>query len=181
MMGRNVKNSERIVRELIEEDAVYGEVVAQAGARIATISNVAGFQLMPGAQELITVLKASGLRLAVASSSRRSEVRRRLTHAGVIDQFEAFACGDEVVNGKPAPDLFLLAAERMGAAPGQCLVFEDSEAGAMGALGAGMGVVMVPDLQAPSTELRMLALDVLSALTAIDEDRLQEWFSIEVE
>ncbi len=114
----------------------------------------------------------------MASSSRRSEVRRRLTNAGVIDMFEAFACGDEVVNGKPAPDLFLLAAERIGVEPGQCLGFEDSEAGAMGALGAGMGVVLVPDLQPPSTEVRMLAIDVLSELTQVDQDVMGEWFAI---
>lgn len=178
VIGRNFKDSEIILRELIDDDSVYEQVVSQTVAAIERISNGAGFQLKPGAYDLLMALQAREIRLAVASSSRRSEVRRRLTHAGVIDMFEAFACGDEVVNGKPAPDLFLLAAERIGVEPGQCLVFEDSEAGAMGALGAGMGVVLVPDLQPPSTEVRMLAIDVLSELTQVDQDVMGEWFAI---
>ena len=176
VIGRNFKDSERILRELIDDDEVYERVVTQTVAAIEQISNGLGFQPKAGARELLVHLRERGVRLAVASSSRRSEVRRRLTHAGVIDYFETFACGDEVVNGKPAPDLFLLAAERVGVEPGQCLVFEDSEAGAMGALGAGMGVVLVPDLQPPSTEVRMLALDVLSELTEVDEDAVEQWF-----
>ncbi len=175
VIGRNFRDSELILRELIDDEVLYAKIVAQTVESIETISKGAGFSLMAGAAELIQALQASGIRLAVASSSRRAEVKRRLTMAGVFDSFEALACGDEVSQGKPAPDLFLLAAERLGVSPDRCLVFEDSEAGAMGALAAGMGVVLVPDLQPPSTEIRMMALEVLSSLSEIDDESLRTW------
>lgn len=176
VIGRNFRDSDLILRELIDDDGLYEQIVSQTNAAIQAISNGDGFALMPGASRLLQALKARGTRLAVASSSRRSQVRHRLTQAGVLDLFESISCGDEVNNGKPSPDLFLLTAERLGVAPGQCIVFEDSEAGATGALAAGMGVILVPDLQPPSTEVRMLSLDVLSSLTEIDDDSLTEWF-----
>lgn len=177
VIGRNFRDSDLILRELIDDEALYAKIVAETVASIEAISNGAGFSLMPGAIELIGALRENGTRLAVASSSRRSEVKRRLTMAGVFDHFESVSCGDEVTQGKPAPDLFLLSAERLGISADRCLVFEDSEAGAMGALAAGMGVVLVPDLQPPSTEIRMMALEVLSSLTEVDDESLQAWVS----
>ena len=177
VIGRTYRDSDLVLRELIDDDALFTQVSAQTANAIATIVAGDGFALKPGALKLIRALQQRGIALAVASSSRHAEVMQRLTQAGVLNDFATVVCGDDVEHGKPAPDLFLLAAERLGASPGQCLVFEDSEAGATGALAAGMGVVLVPDLQPPSTEIRMLAIDVLSSLTEIDEDGLDEWVS----
>ena len=62
-------------------------------------------------------------------------------------------CGDEVARGKPAPDIFIAAAARLGVAPANCLVLEDSNAGVRGALAAGARVVMVPDLLQPADDV----------------------------
>ncbi len=73
-------------------------------------------------------------------------VRRTLRTIGVADLFPIVVTAEEVTHGKPAPDLFLLAAERMGVAPAECLVFEDSPLGIIAAERAGMGSVLVARL-----------------------------------
>jgi HAD superfamily hydrolase (TIGR01509 family) len=119
-----------------------------------------GFSVMPGARELLDRCTAVGLPCAVASSTRRGPLEERLVRAGLHDRFQVFAGGDEVAHGKPAPDIFVLAAERLGVAAGDCLVFEDSEHGARGAVAAGMQVEIVPDLTHPSDELHPLSRTV---------------------
>ena len=81
--------------------------------------------------------------VSVASGGDAVTVRRTLRTIGVSDLFPVVVTAEEVAHGKPAPDLFLLAAERMGVAPEDCLVFEDSLLGITAAERAGMGSVLV--------------------------------------
>jgi beta-phosphoglucomutase family hydrolase len=81
--------------------------------------------------------------LAVATGGTRDIAERSLELAGLRPLFKAVVTVDDVRHGKPAPDMFLLAAERMGVDPKDCLVFEDAEPGIQGALAAGMQVVRV--------------------------------------
>ena len=104
-----------------------------------------------GLDELLNKLEQDGLLKAIATSSSRPDATLclgRLAH-----RFDAVVTGDEVERGKPAPDIFLLAAQRLALAPEQCLALEDSEGGALAALAAGMSVIIVPDLKQPSGEL----------------------------
>ena len=82
--------------------------------------------------------------LAIASGGTRDIVNRSLELAGLTSLFRAVVTADDVVHGKPAPDMFLLAARLLGVEPTKCLVFEDAEPGIKGALAAGMQVVRVP-------------------------------------
>lgn len=82
--------------------------------------------------------------MAIASGGPRDIVRRSLQLAGLTSLFKAVVTADDVVHGKPAPDMFLLAAKLLGVDPKRCLVFEDAEPGIKGALAAGMQVVTVP-------------------------------------
>jgi beta-phosphoglucomutase family hydrolase len=82
--------------------------------------------------------------VAIASGGPREIVRRSLELAGLAALFKVVVSADDVVHGKPAPDMFLLAAKRMGVAPEQCLVFEDAEPGMRAAQAAGMKFVHVP-------------------------------------
>ena len=86
---------------------------------------------------------AAGFPVSVASGGDAATVRQTLRTIGVADVFEIVVTAEEVAHGKPAPDLFLLAAQRMGVAPEQCLVFEDSPLGILAAERAGMGAVLV--------------------------------------
>jgi len=85
----------------------------------------------------------AGCPVSVASGGDAPTVHRTLHTIGVSDLFPIVVTAEEVVHGKPAPDLFLLAAERMGVAPADCLVFEDSLLGIIAAERAGMGAVLV--------------------------------------
>lgn len=89
--------------------------------------------------------KMHGVRpLAVASGGPRDIVANTLAHAGLTSLFTTIVSADDVVHGKPSPDMFLLAAKRMGVEPTRCLVFEDAEPGIQAARAAGMDVVRVP-------------------------------------
>jgi beta-phosphoglucomutase family hydrolase len=90
--------------------------------------------------------------LAVASGSRRHSVIASLTAVGLLDKFDTLVCAEDYTHGKPAPDCFLLAAERLGVAPEHCLVFEDTQLGIDAATAAGMASVRVPQI-IPGTEV----------------------------
>lgn len=123
-----------------------------------------GPPLKPGLPVLLDGLARSGLPSAVASSTAYAEVDRRLVQVGIRERFAAIAGGDEVARGKPSPDLFLLAAERLGANPEGCVVLEDSGPGIMAAVAAGMTAIMVPDLIEPTPEIRARTAAVVPSL-----------------
>ena len=100
---------------------------------------------MAGAAELLDWAAAQGLPRALATSSSRGQAEVALTEAALVGRFDVEVTGDEVQFGKPAPDLFLLAAERLGVPPQSCVVFEDAPAGLEAAARAGMRRVWVPN------------------------------------
>ncbi len=99
-----------------------------------------------GAEELLHFLKENGIKIGLASGSSRDVVERNLGGLDITDMFDAIVPGDEVQNGKPAPDIFLLAAKRMGVDPQSCFVFEDSPHGIKAGNAAGMKCIGFPDL-----------------------------------
>ncbi len=97
--------------------------------------------LVDGVQKLIEDFSAQGFKMAVASSSSSAYVRMMMLHFGLTKHFHQLCGGDSALNSKPAPDLFLYAAEQLDVDPGQCLVIEDSANGVRAAKAAGMKVV----------------------------------------
>jgi beta-phosphoglucomutase-like phosphatase (HAD superfamily) len=114
--------------------------------------------LKPGAPELLEVLDQLRLPRAIATSSSRTSVERHLTSHGLMDRFGQIVCRGDYEHGKPAPDPFLKAAERLGVEPRLCLALEDSHVGVQSASAAGMMTVMVPDLLEPTKELCALCV-----------------------
>lgn len=112
-----------------------------------------GIACKPGLLELLDHLKSLKIPLAVATSTSREKAFWKLDKAGIKERFTVFACGNEVTRGKPAPDIFLLAAERLGIPPSLCIGFEDSPAGLLGLHAAGIRSVFVKDLVEPSAEI----------------------------
>ncbi len=110
-----------------------------------------GIPHRPGAGELLGHLQALGIPRAVGTNSSTGGAVHKLDRAGLLRHFDpAHVVGvDAAPRPKPAPDIFLEAARRLGTAPRDCLVFEDSDTGVAAALAAGMRVVQVPDV-APS-------------------------------
>lgn len=102
-------------------------------------------QLRPlnGLSELLDRLQAHGIPAGVATSAPKKNVAHTLAELGIADRFTAIARGDQVANGKPAPDVFLHAAQLMGIDPDACLAFEDAPLGVMAAAAAGMRCVAI--------------------------------------
>lgn len=106
-----------------------------------------------GVFEILKFLKAKEIRTAVASSTAKERIEENLQRSGIRDYFMEIVSGSEVKNGKPAPDIFLCAAERIGLSPQECFVFEDSENGVRAGFFAGCATIMIPDLIEPETEI----------------------------
>ena len=105
----------------------------------------AGVPVRPGALELLDALHAAGRRVGLASNSARAFVERVLDVAGLAaSRFEALVTVDDVQNPKPAPDLYLEACSRLGAAPERSVALEDSPPGVASARAAGLYVIAVP-------------------------------------
>jgi HAD superfamily hydrolase (TIGR01509 family) len=129
----------------------------------------AGLPLKAGAVELLDALEAAQYPMAVVTSSSRRSADRHLTLAGIRARFDTILTGDDVVRCKPSPDLYLLAAERLGAKPQACVAIEDSNHGVTAAHAAGAITIMVPDMVPPTEETRAKCAAVVSDLNAVLE------------
>ncbi len=125
-------------REL-PEDKIREMLDRKNGYYKAYIENISEDNLLPGAIDLLNELQKMGFRLALASASKNAP--RVVDLLGIGDYFAVIADGSSVEKTKPAPDLFLYAAERLGVPPDRCLVVEDAEAGVAAAQAAGMATI----------------------------------------
>ena len=126
------KNPAEIENLAQRKETIYRELVRQRGV-----------QILPGARELLTALRAEGIPRAIGSSTPRQNLEAIFAATSLGDFFDEVVCGDDVSNGKPAPDVFLLAAQKLALAPADCLVIEDAHAGIEAARRAGIPVLAV--------------------------------------
>lgn len=162
-IGRTAQEARAVFVEAFGEDLPVAAIEADMALRLRRLLEPVP-PLKPGLHALLDTLDELGLQAAVASATAAAEVRRRLATAALADRFAVVVGGDEVRAGKPAPDLFLHAADVLGVAPAACIVLEDSEAGIRAASAAGMVPVMVPDLVLPSAECLALCESVVGTL-----------------
>jgi beta-phosphoglucomutase family hydrolase len=124
-------------RELVKrKDAVYSEIIKGK------------LRPMPHTRELIELLRSKGIPFALASSGTPGKIRATLSEIGFEDIFDTIVSGEDISRGKPHPEIFLKAAEKLGMEPGDCLVVEDAQAGIEAAKAAGMRCIA---LRSPST------------------------------
>ncbi len=124
-----------------------------------------GVEMMAGVEEILELFKTSGAKIAVASSSDIEVITNNLRRANIGKYFDAVISGDQVANGKPAPDIFLKAAAAINLAPEDCYVFEDSFNGIRGAKAAGCTPIMIPDTTQPTDEIKKLCARIYSSLS----------------
>jgi len=132
-------------------------------------------ELKPGALELLDALDRLRLPRAIATSSSRRTIERHLTAYDLLARFNEIVGHGDYEHGKPAPDPFLKAAERLGVEPRSCLALEDSHNGVRSAAAAGMMTVMVPDLLEPTDEIRKLCTFVARDLHEVRRSVLDAW------
>jgi HAD superfamily hydrolase (TIGR01509 family) len=118
---------------------------------------------LPGAREALELCAKLGWRIALASNSPAPLCMLVLERLGIAARFDTVVSVDDVASGKPEPDIYLLAARRLGVVPRECLAFEDTPTGARAALAAGMRVVAIPstgqDFTAVQPHLLLRGLD----------------------
>ena len=112
-----------------------------------------GIEAKKGAKILLSYLKNNGYRVALATATGVERTQKYLKQLGLYEYFDEIVCASMVEHGKPAPDIYLYAAQRLGLAPQECIALEDSQNGIRSAVSAGCKTVMVPDLDGPSEEI----------------------------
>jgi HAD superfamily hydrolase (TIGR01509 family) len=160
MMGMSSHEWSRYLHEVVglrePPDVINAEVVRRMLARYET-----ELPVVPGALEAVRRLASAGYRLAVASSSNRELIDAVLHELELTERFEVTVSSEEVARGKPAPDVYLEAASRLGVEPERCAAVEDSASGIRAAHAAGMRVIAYPNRHYPPSD------DALSLATLV--------------
>ena len=120
-----------------------------------------------GLEQLLKYLKENGYKTIVATSSGRARVDEILNNAGLTDYFDDSICGDEVTHGKPNPEIFLTACQKLGVKPQEALVLEDSEAGILAAYDGHIDVICVPDMKYPEPQYEKLVTKIVNSLDQV--------------
>lgn len=163
MVGLGDRDTHALLRAQGVEDSVIEAVAARCHDLYEELTQT-GLPLRPGILELLELLKAHAIPRAVATTTRQPRANRKLSAAGLLPYFDAVITSGDVARPKPAPDIYLLAAQRLGQVPERCLALEDSPAGTRAALAAGMTVIQVPDLVYPDEELRAFGHRIVGSL-----------------
>lgn len=146
-------NAIKVLEEMFGTGFPYEEVKARRKVLMEEYIDEYGVEIKEGAKEVLEFFKEQGIKLALATSSERTRAMKHLSLHGLWEYFDETVCGGEVNNGKPEPDIYKLAAEKLGLEPRECLAFEDSPNGVISAHRAGCVTIMVPDLDEPTKEL----------------------------
>ena len=126
-----------------------------------------GIEMKPEVKETLQVLKERGYYIAVVTATDEERTKQYLSEIGIYDWFDSIICATMVERGKPFPDVYLYACERIGCRPEECMAVEDSPNGVAAASAAGCRTVMVPDLTLPDSELEKKVIGVRESLSGI--------------
>ncbi|MBS0373728.1 MAG: HAD family phosphatase [Proteobacteria bacterium] len=159
LVGLRETESDARLTAALGDPAIVASVRAEVDARWRVLAAGPGMPRKPGLVELLDWLAARDIPRAVATSTR--DAKARLSLGPLAARFQALAFGDEVPRAKPAPDLYLLAAERLGVSPIDCLALEDSPRGLAAAEAAGMTTILIPDLVEPAAMPRFRCQSLL--------------------
>ena len=170
-VGRRKKEVELFYLETYGADFPYKKYADMTREKYLRQVRESGVPVKKGLYEILDHLKERGIKLALATSTSRETTEINLSMTKTLDYFDALVCGNEVVNGKPHPEVFLTAAKKLGLDPADCVAFEDSLNGIRSAHAAGMITVMVPDFLQPTEDVLPM-IDILCESLDQSIDRL---------
>ena len=162
LIGRNASGIEQLLRQAYGGD--FHRLHSAWRAGYDAVVKHRAIDLKAGVIELLKWLKHHEIPTAIATSTQKEVASIKLKLAGIDRYFDVLTAGCEVSRGKPDPEIYLLAAHRLGVNPTQCLAFEDSNNGARSAIAAGMRTYQIPDLVSPSEDILALGHAVMPSL-----------------
>ena len=126
-----------------------------------------GIEAKPGAAELLSCLKQRKIKTSLATATQSDRARDYLERVDLLKYFDEIVSASMVARGKPDPDIYLYAADRLGLSPEDCFAVEDSPNGIRSACAAGCKTIMVPDLDQPDAEILNMIFKKADTLTDI--------------
>ena len=161
-------------KEWFGDDFDYGKVREYRKKLVKDMMDANGIDLKPGAIEILTWLRENNIMTAMATANDLKRTKGYLERIGIGGYFDRIICADMVEYGKPAPDIYAYACEAIGTDPGNAFAVEDSPNGIKSAYGAGLNVIMVPDLTGPDEEISGMLYACVDSLADIKDLILKE-------
>lgn len=165
--GKTMENGLLFAREHFHLNYDMNEAMAYCDVKEKEIVDRNGVALKKGLLELIQYLKDNHIKMGIATSSGLERIHKLLGKYNILKDFDEITYGSEVKNGKPAPDIFLKACEKLDVLPKNALVLEDSEAGVQAGYSAGIPTICIPDMKYPGDEFVVMCSAVLESLNDV--------------
>lgn len=172
LIGKNQKMISEILTNHYGANYPYDKISDELISQLNKLVDIKGVDVKKGVYELIDYLKDNNIKIAVATSSKRERAEKVLSKIEILDKINYVICGDEIINSKPDPEIFLKAANKLNVDSSTCIVIEDSDAGIQAAYKAGMLPIHVPDMKELDDENKHLPAfvkqDLLEVIEVID-------------
>lgn len=168
-IGTNKVRTQEIVFSHYGKDFPYERFSEESSVLFHERTERGGLPVKPGAREILAYLREQEVSLGLASSTRLAVVTQELKEAGLYEYFQTVVGGDLLKNSKPAPDIYLMACERMNVCPENTYAIEDSYNGIRSAHAAGLHPIMVPDMMPATEEMQDLSEGVFADLFQVRE------------
>lgn len=170
LLGRTKEGIAKQFYDAYGQDFPFDQVITKCHEVMARRFEQEGVPLKPGLLHLLTYLKKEhNYKTIVATSSTRDRVDKILKQAKITDYFDDSICGDEVIKGKPNPEVFLKSCEKLGVKAEEAYVLEDSESGIMAAYSAHIKVICVPDMKYPEPQYASKCYKIVETLNDVIE------------
>ncbi|MEC6907686.1 HAD family phosphatase [Photobacterium piscicola] len=164
IIGRNQAGIKPIIEQGYSEILDYTSFHSRWMQHYHAVVEHQAIPVKHGVIALLDWLQAQNIPMVVATSTHTALAQKKLDLAGLSTYFSHITCGDEVAQGKPNPEIYLLAAQRLLVEPHQCIAFEDSNNGVKAAVAANMTTFQIIDLVEPDTETRALGHDIFDTM-----------------
>lgn len=169
LLGKQVKAVYELFNRDYGEDFDVASTIQDVHEYMANLFETEGVPLKPGLIELLKYLKENNYKTIVATSSQRHRVDHILKLAKLEEYFDDSICGDEVAKGKPNPEVFLKACQKLEVEPSEALVLEDSESGINAAYSANIKVICIPDLKQPEEKYAAMTYKIMESLNDVKD------------
>lgn len=167
LIGRNREGIVALLLQVTRPGFPLDDFLAVCTQRSRAQLAEVGVPVKEGAREILEFLRSRGILIALATSSGSVTTQLKLERTGLLDYFQVVVTGDMVSRGKPDPEIYLTACQKLGIEPAQAMAVEDSPNGIRSAHAAGIPTAMVPDLLPPTPELEALCLGKFESLLAL--------------